>query len=162
MNKRDRSVISTGISSILTVFVVLCLITFAVLALSSARADLQYSEQTALRTSHYYEAEGRANRRLKEIDAGLLEQYNSSKTENDYLNGLEVRFVQTEGINLNRTEDGVRISFSEKIDDTAELNVELSVWYPDEENDRLYRIEKWQSVSSEEWNPDMTLPVMQK
>lgn len=139
MSKRNRSVLSVGISSILMVFVVLCLITFAVLALSSAKADLKYSEQTAERTKQYYEAEMRANQQLVEIDAQLQEQYNKDS--------MEV---------------GKRITFSETINDTSLLEVELEVLDPKEADGQRYRIERWQSVSSENWEPDMSLPVMQR
>ncbi len=161
MNKRRQRFISTGVSSILMVFVVLCLITFATLALASAGADYRLSVKVSERATAYYEAEAKANEALARIDGVLLEQYNSSESGQEYedklLEGLsELAFAETQ-----RDEQGVRITFSEVIDDTESLEVELAAVYPQDAEEGFYRIEKWQSVSREEWNPDMALPVMQ-
>lgn len=139
MSKNRRGMLSNGITSIVMIFMLLCLITFAVLALVSARADLKYSEQTADRRKAYYEAELRANQKLKDIDADLLEQYNRGEMIG-----------------------GEQICFSEVIDEVSVLEVELRVCNPHEEGGELYKIERWQTVSGKEWEPDMTLPVMQK
>lgn len=141
MSKNRRGILTTGITSILMVFMILCLVTFSVLALSSAKADMKYSEQTAQRTKAYFDAEFRMNQKLKDIDGELWEQYNND----------------SEFWEKDRT-----IVFSEPIDDTAVLEVELRIVDPAETGGKLYRIERWQSLAVEEWNPDMTLPVMQK
>lgn len=162
MNKGRRNFISTGISSILMVFVVLCLITFAVLALTSANADYRLSEKVAGRTSAYYEAEGRACDRLEEIDALLAEQYNNSENAEEYEENLINARIDFEGVNVEKSSDGVCILFSEAIDDTEILEIELLAVYSQKKEEGFYRVKKWQSVPQEQWNPDMTLPVMQK
>lgn len=162
MNKGKRNFISTGISSILMVFVVLCLITFAVLALTSANADYRLSEKVAGRTSAYYAAEGRAYDRLEEIDALLFEQYNNSENVKEYEENLFHALTDMDGMSVEKDSDGVCILFSEAIDDTEILEIELLAAYPQEKEDGFYSVKKWQSVSQEQWNPDMTLPVMQK
>lgn len=139
VNKRERKFPGTGLITILMVFMLLCLITFAVLTLSSARADLRYSEQTAERARNYYAAELRASQRLKEIDEELQETYNEKE-----VNARE------------------QICFTETIDETSMLEVKLQLCEGKEDDRKRYRIESWQTVSTAEWNPDETLPVMQK
>lgn len=139
VNKRGRSFPGSGIISILMVFMLLCLITFAVLTLSSARADLAYSEQTAERTQNYYAAELRASQRLQEIDEELQTTYNKKK-------GTEQE----------------QICFTEPIDVTSALEVKLRICDPQENGKKRYVIEKWQTVSVGEWKLEETLPVMQK
>lgn len=139
VNKRERKFPGTGLITILMVFMLLCLITFAVLTLSSARADLRYSEQTAERAKNYYAAELRASQRLKEIDEELQETYNKKEE-----NARE------------------QICFTETIDETSMLEVKLQLCDGKEDDRKRYRIESWKTVSNAEWNPDETLPVMQK
>lgn len=76
--RRDRSRgLNTGIgvggSSVLAVFVVLCLTTFGVLSLVSARADLRLSQRSAEQVTRYYEADARGQfllSRLGELTGG--------------------------------------------------------------------------------------------
>ncbi len=52
--------IGVGAASILIIFVLLCLTTFATLSFVSARADLRLSQRAADTTAAYYEADGEA------------------------------------------------------------------------------------------------------
>src|SRR5699024_12402475 len=61
MNPRRKNFLSTGTPSIVLIFVLLCLLTFSVLSVVSARADLNLSTKSADRTTEYYEAENEAN-----------------------------------------------------------------------------------------------------
>lgn len=184
MNRERGSFISTGVSSILMVFVILCLITFAALSLSSADVDHGFSEKTAERTTNYYTAEGRACDILQEIDEILRKAWENSRTEEDYERTLTEEAEKLEGIEVTQTENtkaksikgtntegtstegkstdtGLRISFYQEIDETQRLAVELAVVYP-ENGQNFFKVEKWQSVQAEEWDPDMSLPVMQR
>lgn len=80
--------ISVGSSSILVVFVVLCLTTFATLSLVSANADYRLSRKTADAVNEYYEAEIQANEHLAAITQ-ILDDYKpeqpATKDELDYL-----------------------------------------------------------------------------
>ena len=49
--KTSRPLLTTGTSTLLLIFVSLCLLTFAVLSFLSARADQNLSRTTAERTS---------------------------------------------------------------------------------------------------------------
>ena len=65
--ENKRSAASVGITSFVLIFVMLCLLTFSVLSLATARADLRLSRRSADRTSAYYDAENRANDILLDI-----------------------------------------------------------------------------------------------
>ena len=49
--ENKRSAASVGITSFVLIFVMLCLLTFSVLSLATARADLRLSRRSADRTS---------------------------------------------------------------------------------------------------------------
>ena len=62
-----------GAASILLILVVLCLTTFGVLALLSARADLILTERAFETANAYYQADQLAQQTLSDIDAALAE-----------------------------------------------------------------------------------------
>lgn len=73
MNERSdrprprRGMIGVGVTSFVLIFVLLALMTFAVLSLTSAQADLRLSEKSAERTTAWYEAENAANDILTDL-----------------------------------------------------------------------------------------------
>ena len=81
MRQRQKPIITIGVSSLLLIFLSLCLIIFAVLSLVSARADLSLSENMARRTRIYYEAESSAADLLSSLDEALVSHYQDSKDE---------------------------------------------------------------------------------
>lgn len=72
MKKRKMSVTSVGGSSILTIFAVLCFIVFALLSLSTARADHVLSSKSLEAVRCYYQADTQAEEILAQIRQGQL------------------------------------------------------------------------------------------
>ena len=57
-----------GTSFMLLIFVILCMVTFSVLSLSSSMKDYELSKKSAKRTSEYYNACNMAEEKLEQID----------------------------------------------------------------------------------------------
>ena len=74
-----------GTASILLIFVTLCLISFAVLSLTGANADLRLSKKIAERNEVYYDAHNRGIRLIAETDEALMKLYRESAGEADFL-----------------------------------------------------------------------------
>ncbi len=57
MNKEKRKFgfVNIGTASLLVVFLTLCLVAFAMLSLSTAKSDYEFSRKLADRTTAYYE-----------------------------------------------------------------------------------------------------------
>ena len=94
MQPRRKSFLSTGTTSIVLIFVLLCLLTFAVLSVVSARADYKLSEKNTTRTTEYYEAENTANDILLKISTVLSRHAGSSA----YLDNVRTDLDGTDGI----------------------------------------------------------------
>jgi hypothetical protein len=62
-----------GACSILMIFVVLCLTTFGLLSLVSARADLRLSQEARLSAERYYAADAQTDLTLSQIDQVLAD-----------------------------------------------------------------------------------------
>ena len=155
---RKRGFPGAGLSTVLLVFVMLCLIVFSVLSLSTAKADLEMSRKVADRTQDYYQAQSRASERLKEIDAVLAKQYNENKE--NYLEAA--REVLQQEDNLIVAEDGSEVVYTEAMNETQQLRVELQIQPPEEERGTCVQILGWEAEQTGDWNADTGLPVMKK
>ena len=81
MNPKSKNFgMNVGTSSILLIFVTLCLVSFAALSLVSANADRKLSVKVADRTVAYYDACNKAEQSIAGIDATLKQVY--SQVEN--------------------------------------------------------------------------------
>ncbi len=71
MNKKRKMTFTTvGGSSILTIFAVLCFIVFALLSLSTAKANRNLADQSVQAVNRFYEADTEAEEILASLRAG--------------------------------------------------------------------------------------------
>ena len=136
MNQEKRERVSPpaiGGSSLLTVFAVLALTVFALLSLSTVKADVRLADSAAKAVTDYYAADCQA----QEILARLR-------------NGERPEGVEFSGSGLLHAQYVVPIS------DTQELQVSVIL---KETADREYVIERWQAAPSVEWESDESLDV---
>ena len=67
VKKTSYPPLNMGISLMLVIFIILCMVVFSVLSLSTSLKDYNYSEQNAENTKAYYEACNQAERELASI-----------------------------------------------------------------------------------------------
>lgn len=108
---RRQSGFGVGVMSLLAVFVVLCLTTFAVLSLVSARSDRALSQKNADATTSYYAADAQAERQLQKLAEHM-------KAE-DWKEA-----VQEAGFSLDVT-DTARVSYAIALNEQQILQVEV-------------------------------------
>ncbi len=133
-DKKDRlSIPPIGASSLLTAFAVLCLVVFALLALTTVRADVALSDASLQATKDYYAADCQA----QEILARLR-------------NGEQPEGVTFSGSGLLYADYAVPISHTQELQVTVILRGIA---------DQEYTVLRWQVVSTAEWNGDDTLHV---
>lgn len=144
--KSTRPLLMAGTSTLLLIFLSLCLLTFAVLSFLSARADLNLSTKTAERTSAYQEACNAAYGRLAEIDDTLMEIYEKTENSEEYYSSLE-------GLLEDYIPDSQTVSFSVPLGEEQFLCVELNIHYP-HPGETFYTISQWQTVNTADWTPD--------
>lgn len=70
-----------GASSLLVIFLILCLVTFAILTLTSAKSDADFAAKLAHHKINYYAACNTAESTLDEIDAILADAWQLSDTD---------------------------------------------------------------------------------
>ncbi len=152
MEKKHSGGINIGTSSILVTFVLLALVTFAALSYMSARSDYVLSKEHADRTASYYDANRMAEIYLANIEALLSKHLDSSKTEQDYYDGVDALFADNDKIEVGQSDDGDKtLSYTIAVTNGQNLNVTLRVHYPDVKDDRLFLIDKWTTNVNREW-----------
>ena len=157
MQPRRKSFLSTGITSIVLIFVLLCLLTFAVLSVVSARADYKLSEKNTTRTTEYYEAEHTANDILLKISTVLSTHAGSSA----YLDDVRTDLDGTDGISFSSAS---QLLYYVTINENQRLFVSLLLTNASSDTSSdtagLYQIKAWKVENTHEWNNDTPVPVL--
>lgn len=129
-SKKKQFGINIGSSSILLVFVILCLVSFAVLSIVSANADNKLSARVLERTTAYYTACNQAEQSLAGMDQTLRRVYESSADEETYFASV-----------------GHGKSYVIPISDLQSLQVSIDILYPQTAEDPFYQITSWQVMN---------------
>lgn len=137
-----RGMVSTGLSSFVLIFVMLSLMTFAVLSLVSAQADLRLSRKSAERTTAYYEAENAAGDVLTDLLLAARE-------------GPEELAARAAAADVTLTEDGTAV-YQVPLGDDQVLAVEVEISPGGTE----WEIRRWQTVSQYDWDDDEPMNVL--
>lgn len=162
MNKnKHRSFLGFGFSTILLSFVMICVITFAVLSAVTSYADYKLSRQVADKTAAYYKAQARACETLDEIDAVLLESYEAAKTTDSsaYYTLLAQRL--TPYGTLTATDTAYTLSFAEPVTDKQQLCIKLLLNYPQTDDEPFYNILEWKSVYEQASPEELPMQLIQ-
>ena len=131
--KQNSVHINIGSSSILLVFVILCLIAFATLSIVSANADAKLSNKVAERTTAYYEAHNEAIATIATVHQELVLIYSQAEDEADYFNRA-----------------GYEKNYEFPISDLQSLSVKLNVLYPENKEGPFYEILTFKVVTTDD------------
>lgn len=148
MKSKKKFGLNVGASSILVIIVVLCLVCFSGLSITSANADLRLSQKLAERTNSYYKACNEAQIQLKKLTADLASIYNESSSEEEYKNNVNKSLSDS-------------LSFYCSINENQVLQVSISPLYPQNPSGDFYEITYWQIVNLTSFELNDTLPVFQ-
>ncbi len=156
--KPQSTFVNIGSSSLLIVFLVLCLTSFAILSLSSAQNDYTFSKRLAGHKTEYYEASSRAELILGEIDKILEENAGEPAAAAAALNGREIDHIA-----LSCTGDGTEadtmISYQVPSGEKQALQVSLLVT-DGPEQETYYQIRTWRLISTADWQADDSLKLI--
>ena len=144
--KKQRKVssgINIGTSSLLLVFVILCLVSFATLSIVSANADKKLNDKVVQRSQGYYNACSEANNKLMTIDQTLRTVYDTGVTRDEFLEQV-----------------GTSFSFGIEVSDMQTLYVEATVNYPSADGDPFYKITSWNLETTGSLEIDESLHLM--
>lgn len=159
--KKKHTFLNIGTSSILLVFVLLCLVTFAILSIVNANMDYQLSKKNADHTRAYYQADLTAKQELAEIDDILYSAY-KSQTFSDAASyySYVIKLLSDAGdYTFDQDYSTPRMYFKVPIADNQILNVTLELQFPSKTGEQFYRVVTWNSQSDSTWEPESNVPV---
>lgn len=159
MGKRKK-VIHTGFSLIVLIFVVLLLISFAAVSMTSAKADYQLSKKSADRTKKYYDVSNQVNEIIGEIDNFLAEQYAKGLGEEEYYSCLSDFQKKKKEIPIQVEKNRMTWEFPLQKDQV--LEIELEILYPRQREKTFYKITKWKTIQKGDWEKEESIQVFQK
>ena len=133
MSKKREFRVNVGTSSILLIFVVLCLVAFATLSIVSAGADYRLSQKVAQRTADYYEAANQAEKYIATIDQTLQRAYLTTENEEAYYDTV-----------------GRSKSYLIPISELQSLSIKLDILYPTTDDAPFYKLTTWQVITTGE------------
>ncbi len=142
MSKKKSMGVNAGSSSILLIFVILCLISFATLSIVSANADYKLGQKILTRTTAYYDACNQAEESIAAIDCTLWNVYGTSSNAEEYFSIV-----------------GHSKSYLIPVSDLQNLSIEIEILYPEKKGDTCYRIKSWQLQSAKQLEYHDSLPV---
>lgn len=140
--KRTPLSLNIGTSSVLFIFVILCLVSFSVLSLTTALGDYKLSRRVTDNTIAYYDACNKAEDILSAADKSFHELYDTGISRSGY-------FEQV----------GHKKSFSVYVTDVQTLNIEITILYPQNPGDPFYEISSWKLETTGSLVYDDSLPV---
>ena len=89
MAKKKRELpLNVGTSSVLFIFVILCLVSFAILSLSSAMSDYKLSKRVVENSQAYYDACNEAEEQLASFDKTLKDLYDTGISRAGYFENV--------------------------------------------------------------------------
>lgn len=164
MSSKRNKTIHIGFSTILMVFTMLCLVTFATLSLLTANADYRLSKKVAAKTEDYYEADLLAREYLLQIDESLEELYQNHADQNTFCQEALKQLQEMplpQGITKSSVSDENSYGFEIDINDAQTLSVVLELQEPQSDTDCFYTIKQWKTtIMRSEENEEETLHLL--
>ncbi len=143
MKKKRGFGVNIGTSSIMLIFVILCLVSFATLSIVSAHVDYGLSKKLSERTQAYYQASNQGNEFLATLNSQLHETYLKSEDRESYYASV-----------------GESTSFSIELTPQQSLEIHVDILYPENpDTDPFLKVSSWQIVTYDNLELDDSLPV---
>ena len=133
-----------GTSYLLVIFVVLCLVTFAALSLSSSLRDQSYTKKLVAHQTAYASASSEASARLAQIDAALKES------------DAAVALQNLSDVTVTEENDDLQIDYTVPVTDNQQLEVTILA----DPHNHSRRILRWKEAATSDWEAQTTLPVI--
>lgn len=146
MSGKRSTGINVGGSSILVIFVLLCLTTFATLSMVSANADYKLTQKASEAVSNYYAADCLAEEKLAQIDGLLAQSYTADADQ--YYASSAAALATVEGVSVSRAGADMQISYTIPASETQELSVVLTTAHPASAAEPRYVRTAWNIVST--------------
>ena len=158
-NNSQSSFVHIGSSSLLIIFLILSLVTFAILSLSGAKSDYSFSQKLADHKTAYYEASNQAERILGQVDDTLASCSTSCANAASYSTVVKEALDGQQYESILLETDGQLLTFSVPMEHGQALLEQLEITdYT--KFDTFYVIKTWQVISTKSWESDQSIQLL--
>lgn len=167
MNDNGKKFSNVGASSILMIFVILCLTIFGLLSLVSAQSEAKLSDKSKTFVENYYAADAQTELSLAQIDSILAETRNDVLSDNGSDIDRQTQYLiivsqKLSGVDFVKiANDGKSINIIVPVGKDGKMNINTTVNILPTDNIKRYEVvsRKLASESSEESLPGFAPPI---
>ena len=160
MKKYNYLGIPVGTSLLIVVMMLISMVAFSTISFVSANRDYKLSEDIAISTQEFYNADCIAQEKLMIIDETLHELYKNSSSQEDYFKKV-IEYPWEHNISKSKDNDnGIYIAYNVNVNDKEQLRCKIKVQYP--KSVEALEIISWKLEYQKEWNGNSTVPVLIK
>lgn len=171
MKKNKFPLTNIGTVSLLMIFIVLCMVTFAALSLSSAASDARSGQRIAEHSRAYYEASNEAEEMLAVLDDIFAKAYSQAAATEEYYRLItdalpsEVSLEEASSDEAFAYNSPLTVSYQIEINDSQALLVRIGILSPEEISEEasssFYKILSWQKIITKTWEGDNSIQLIQ-
>lgn len=164
MKKKNLPVTNIGTVSLMMMFIVLCMVTFAALSLTSASHDARLGQKLADRQTEFYHASNQAEEMLAKVDDIIASAYKTTTDETAYYRTInkDLLLCSAEAV---WTDQELDVMFQVPVNDFQTIQVLLDVPSPQqiksEQPGSFYKILSWKILYTKAWKSDDTIQLIQ-
>ena len=145
--------VNIGLTSLILIFIILCLATFSLLSLSSARGDQSLAARSARAVTEYYRADAEGEKWLKQADAILQKEMTKKAMDQEEIQALAKKMALELGCDADEETGFVSTDIS--MDRGQALHIDLAL--TGDEN--RYEVRSWYVYDSGNYEIDDSMPV---
>ncbi len=145
--------VNIGLTSLILIFIILCLATFSLLSLSSARGDQSLALRSAQAVAEYYRADAEGEKWLKQADTILQKETVAGTMSQEEIKTLAGNVASELGCNVD--EETGYISTDISMERGQALHIDLAL--TGDEN--RYKVRSWYVYDSGNYEIDDSMPV---
>lgn len=149
--KENRIKLSIGVVSFVTMFIILCLVTFAILSLVSAKRNQEAGTRLVNKIELYYQMQNEAQEIVQELDMFLQDTYSKTLSKEEYFTSVKQRYV---------LDEQKQYHFAIEKDQFI-LNASITIQYPNAQ-EPFYIITNWNSQAGEPWQVEYSTDLLSK
>ena len=142
-----------GLTSLILIFIILCMATFSLLSLSSARGDQSLAARSARAVTEYYRADAEGEKWLKQADAILQKEMTKKAMDQEEIQALAKKMALELGCDADEETGFVSTDIS--MDRGQALHIDLAL--TGDEN--RYEVRSWYVYDSGNYEIDDFMPV---
>lgn len=145
--------VNIGLTSLILIFIILCLATFSLLSLSSARGDQSLALRSAQAVTEYYRADAEGEKWLKQADAILQKETVTGNMSQEEIQALAKKTASQLGCSIDETTGYISTDISMERGQALHIDLALTG------DENRYEVRSWYVYDSGNYEIDDSMPV---